>query len=167
MYCTKSWSILCSKHLFLARDIQKWEYVPLGPFLGKSMGTSISPWVVTMDALEMFAIPNQKQDPVPLPYLRHDDNYRFDINLRVDLKCKIYMSLLKLSNYKCRIFNYPDTFEGTHSYPYLQNDSLILNISYKNGWLGQSTQAITGTFTLVPNRPGCYSTLFLFDLKLK
>ena len=44
-----------------ARDIQKWEYVPLGPFLGKSFGTSISPWVVTMDALRPFAVPNAVQ----------------------------------------------------------------------------------------------------------
>ncbi|EDQ91251.1 uncharacterized protein MONBRDRAFT_34985 [Monosiga brevicollis MX1] len=66
-----------------ARDIQKWEYVPLGPFLGKNFGTSISPWVVTMDALAPFTVPNPVQDPVPLPYLRHEDPYSFDINLSV------------------------------------------------------------------------------------
>ncbi|XP_038078525.1 fumarylacetoacetase-like [Patiria miniata] len=64
-----------------ARDIQKWEYVPLGPFLGKNMGTSISPWVVTMEALAAFTIPNHPQDPKPLPYLQHEDNFNFDINL--------------------------------------------------------------------------------------
>ncbi|XP_017534502.3 fumarylacetoacetase isoform X2 [Manis javanica] len=69
-----------------ARDIQKWEYVPLGPFLGKSLGTTISPWVVPMDALMPFAVPNPKQDPPPLPYLRHDQPYTFDINLSVALK---------------------------------------------------------------------------------
>uniref|UniRef100_A0A8C6CBP0 Fumarylacetoacetase n=1 Tax=Monodon monoceros TaxID=40151 RepID=A0A8C6CBP0_MONMO len=69
-----------------ARDIQKWEYVPLGPFLGKSFGTTISPWVVPMDALMPFAVPNQEQDPKPLPYLRHDQPYTFDINLSVTLK---------------------------------------------------------------------------------
>ncbi|XP_033258871.2 fumarylacetoacetase isoform X5 [Orcinus orca] len=69
-----------------SRDIQKWEYVPLGPFLGKSFGTTISPWVVPMDALMPFAVPNQEQDPKPLPYLRHDQPYTFDINLSVTLK---------------------------------------------------------------------------------
>ncbi|KAB0405116.1 hypothetical protein E2I00_016437 [Balaenoptera physalus] len=69
-----------------ARDIQKWEYVPLGPFLGKSFGTTISPWVVPMDALMPFAVPNPEQDPKPLPYLRHDQPYTFDINLSVTLK---------------------------------------------------------------------------------
>uniref|UniRef100_A0ABI7ZPT5 Fumarylacetoacetase n=1 Tax=Felis catus TaxID=9685 RepID=A0ABI7ZPT5_FELCA len=69
-----------------ARDIQKWEYVPLGPFLGKSFGTTISPWVVPMDALLPFAVPNPEQDPKPLPYLRHDRPYTFDINLSVTLK---------------------------------------------------------------------------------
>ncbi|KAM5206579.1 fumarylacetoacetase isoform 2-T2 [Hipposideros larvatus] len=69
-----------------ARDTQKWEYVPLGPFLGKSFGTTISPWVVPMDALMPFVVPNPEQDPKPLPYLRHDQPYTFDINLFVALK---------------------------------------------------------------------------------
>uniref|UniRef100_A0A8C0PLX0 Fumarylacetoacetase n=1 Tax=Canis lupus familiaris TaxID=9615 RepID=A0A8C0PLX0_CANLF len=69
-----------------ARDIQKWEYVPLGPFLGKSFGTTISPWVVPMDALMPFVVPNPEQDPKPLPYLRHSQPYTFDINLSVTLK---------------------------------------------------------------------------------
>ncbi|XP_023669791.2 fumarylacetoacetase [Paramormyrops kingsleyae] len=69
-----------------ARDIQAWEYVPLGPFLGKSFGTTISPWVVPMEALLPFAQPNEAQDPEPLPYLRHDDPYTFDINLFVSVK---------------------------------------------------------------------------------
>jgi fumarylacetoacetase len=69
-----------------ARDIQKWEYVPLGPFLGKNFATSISPWVVTMDALAPFAVENPAQDPAPLPYLQHADNYSFDINLSVAIQ---------------------------------------------------------------------------------
>ncbi|XP_058521532.1 fumarylacetoacetase isoform X2 [Ochotona princeps] len=69
-----------------ARDIQQWEYVPLGPFLGKSFGTTISPWVVPMDALLPFAVPNPEQDPKPLPYLCHDRPYTFDINLSIALK---------------------------------------------------------------------------------
>uniref|UniRef100_A0A0A9X2E1 Fumarylacetoacetase n=2 Tax=Lygus hesperus TaxID=30085 RepID=A0A0A9X2E1_LYGHE len=69
-----------------ARDLQKWEYVPLGPFLAKSFGTTISPWVVTMDALAPFIVPNADQDPQPLSYLRQNDNYNFDINLTVSIK---------------------------------------------------------------------------------
>ncbi|CAG9835375.1 unnamed protein product [Diabrotica balteata] len=71
-----------------ARDIQKWEYVPLGPFLAKNLGTSISPWVVTTLALEPFKTDNFPQDPKPLPYLRHTDKFNFDINLQVDLTPK-------------------------------------------------------------------------------
>src|SRR5262249_2176003 len=54
-----------------AREIQKWEYVPLGPFLAKNFATSISPWVVTLEALDPFRVPGPKQDPEPLPYLRN------------------------------------------------------------------------------------------------
>uniref|UniRef100_H2Z6I6 Fumarylacetoacetase n=1 Tax=Ciona savignyi TaxID=51511 RepID=H2Z6I6_CIOSA len=69
-----------------ARDIQKWEYVPLGPFLGKNFGTSISPWVVTMEALSPFIVPNTTQDVQVLPYLKHDDQFNFDINLSVAIQ---------------------------------------------------------------------------------
>ncbi len=54
-----------------ARDIQKWEYVPLGPFLGKNFGSVISPWIVTLDALEPFRVDGPKQDPKVLPYLQY------------------------------------------------------------------------------------------------
>lgn len=69
-----------------ARDIQKWEYVPLGPFLGKNFGTTISPWVVPMEALKPFLVPNMEQDPVPLPYLQHNGSFNFDIKLQIQLK---------------------------------------------------------------------------------
>lgn len=69
-----------------ARDIQRWEYQPLGPFLAKSFGTSISPWVVTMDALEPFRIQGPEQDPQPLEYLRSSEKWHFDIQLEVLLK---------------------------------------------------------------------------------
>ncbi|XP_069842840.1 fumarylacetoacetase [Dendropsophus ebraccatus] len=69
-----------------ARDIQKWEYVPLGPFLSKNFSTTISPWVVPMDALMPFVLPNPVQDPAPLPYLRDRSNYTFNINLSVCLQ---------------------------------------------------------------------------------
>ncbi len=68
-----------------ARDIQKWEYVPLGPFLGKSFATSISPWIVTLDALEPFRISGPEQSPQPLKYLQQNKASSFDIQLQVDL----------------------------------------------------------------------------------
>lgn len=68
-----------------ARDIQKWEYVPLGPFLAKSFASSISPWIVTLDALEPFRTAGPGQDPQPLPYLRQHGDRSFDIQLEVDL----------------------------------------------------------------------------------
>ncbi len=69
-----------------ARDIQKWEYVPLGPFLGKSFASTVSPWIVTLDALEPFRTSGPEQDPQPLPYLQHSGAHAFDINLSVDIK---------------------------------------------------------------------------------
>ena len=66
-----------------ARDIQKWEYVPLGPFLAKSFASTISPWVVTMDALEPFRIPGPVQEPAVLPYLQYEGNKHYDIELEV------------------------------------------------------------------------------------
>jgi fumarylacetoacetase len=67
-----------------ARDIQKWEYVPLGPFLAKNFASSISPWIVTLDALEPFRCESPKQeDPKPFPYLQQTGNHAFDINLEV------------------------------------------------------------------------------------
>ncbi|KFM61418.1 Fumarylacetoacetase, partial [Stegodyphus mimosarum] len=69
-----------------ARDIQRWEYVPLGPFLSKNLGTTISPWIVPMEALEPFICENVHQDPAPFPYLQHSDAYNFDIHLEVLLR---------------------------------------------------------------------------------
>ncbi|AAC17611.1 Similar to fumarylacetoacetate hydrolase, gb/L41670 from Emericella nidulans [Arabidopsis thaliana] len=66
-----------------ARDIQAWEYVPLGPFLGKSFGTTISPWIVTLDALEPFGCQAPKQDPPPLPYLAEKESVNYDISLEL------------------------------------------------------------------------------------
>jgi fumarylacetoacetase len=69
-----------------ARDIQKWEYIPLGPFLAKNFATSISPWIVTMDALEPFRTKSPKQDPTPLPYLQQKGKNTFDIHLEVAIQ---------------------------------------------------------------------------------
>jgi len=69
-----------------ARDIQAWEYVPLGPFLGKSFASTISPWIVTLDALEPFRTNGPVQDPEPLPYLQQGENKNFDIKLQVGIQ---------------------------------------------------------------------------------
>jgi len=69
-----------------ARDIQQWEYVPLGPFQAKAFATSISPWVVTRAALEPFRLHGPVQDPVPLPYLRQSGANNFDLELDVSLQ---------------------------------------------------------------------------------
>jgi fumarylacetoacetase len=69
-----------------ARDIQAWEYQPLGPFLGKSFATTISPWVVSLDALEPFRATAAPQDPAPLAYLAERDRAAYDISLSVELR---------------------------------------------------------------------------------
>ena len=66
-----------------ARDIQQWEYVPLGPFLGKNFGSTISPWIVTLDALEPFRVAGPQQLPHVLPYLSVEGNKNFDLRLEV------------------------------------------------------------------------------------
>lgn len=69
-----------------ARDIQQWEYVPLGPFLAKAFATSISPWVVTREALEPFRLKGPEQQPVPLDYLRQKKPQNYDVELDVSLR---------------------------------------------------------------------------------
>lgn len=69
-----------------ARDIQKWEYQPLGPFLGKNFGSSVSPWIVTLDALEPFRVPAPVQNPPVLPYLQYTGNKALNIHLTVTLQ---------------------------------------------------------------------------------
>lgn len=76
---------LCLFNDWSARDIQKWEYVPLGPFLGKSFASSISPWIVTLEALDTFRVEGPKQEPEVLDYLKYDGKKNYDINLAVDL----------------------------------------------------------------------------------
>jgi fumarylacetoacetase len=69
-----------------ARDIQTWEYQPLGPFLAKNFCTTISPWVVTLEALEPFRKPLPAQDPEPLAYLRLTNDFTYDIRLEAALQ---------------------------------------------------------------------------------
>jgi len=77
---------MCLFNDLSARDIQKWEYVPLGPFLAKNFASSISPWIVTLDALEPFRLPGPIQEPEVLPYLKYQGNKHIDINLEVAIK---------------------------------------------------------------------------------
>jgi fumarylacetoacetase len=84
-----------------ARDIQKWEYVPLGPFLAKNFASTISPWIVTMDALEPFRCASPEQNPLPLPYLQQKGNKAFDINLEVAIKPNnVDETIVSKSNFK-------------------------------------------------------------------
>lgn len=84
-----------------ARDIQKWEYVPLGPFLGKNFASSISPWIVTMEALQPFKVKSPKQDVEVLPYLKGNETASYDINLEAWLKPKKGVdTLIAKSNHK-------------------------------------------------------------------
>jgi len=76
---------MCLFNDWSARDIQKWEYIPLGPFLAKNFASSISPWIVTLDALIPFRVEGEKQDPKVLPYLEFEGNKNIDINLEVYL----------------------------------------------------------------------------------
>lgn len=69
-----------------ARDIQKWEYVPLGPFLAKSFASTLSPWIVTLDALEPFRTEGYEQDPEVLPYLQYEGNDNYDLQLEVAIQ---------------------------------------------------------------------------------
>lgn len=84
-----------------ARDIQKWEYVPLGPFLAKNFASSISPWIVTMDALEPFRVKGPEQSPEPLPYLKQKGAKAFDINLEVAIQPENAVeTIVSRSNFK-------------------------------------------------------------------
>lgn len=86
--------LYCQFYCFVARDIQKWEYVPLGPFTAKNLGTTISPWIVTMEALAAFKVNNMVQDPKPFPYLQHDESCNYNIKLQVDIKGELTITIV-------------------------------------------------------------------------
>ncbi len=89
-----------------ARDIQKWEYVPLGPFLGKNFGSILSPWIITLDALEPFRVIGPKQEPPVLPYLQTKGKRNFDIKLEVYLQPEgKKANLISQSNHKYLYWN--------------------------------------------------------------
>ena len=69
-----------------ARDIQKWEYIPLGPFLAKNFASTVSPWVITLDALEPFRVQGPEQEPKVLPYLQYEGMKNYNVNLQVAIQ---------------------------------------------------------------------------------
>lgn len=89
-----------------ARDIQGWEYVPLGPFLGKNFASHISCWIVTLDALEPFRVPGPVQDPKVFPYLEYNGDKHIDINLEVIIQPENGTeNVVAKSNYKYMYWN--------------------------------------------------------------
>jgi len=89
-----------------ARDIQAWEYQPLGPFLGKNFASSISPWVIALDALEHFKVEGPKQEPAPLPYLRNEGFNNYHIELEVYLENESFEPIrISHSNHKYLYWN--------------------------------------------------------------
>jgi len=109
-----------------ARDIQKWEYVPLGPFGGKNFCTSISPWIVSLDALEPFRVQGPKQDdPEVLPYLKDSSPAGYDIHLQV---------VLKLAN--------------------SDKEHTISNSNFKNLYWSMKQQLVHHAVTGCPMKPG-------------
>ena len=97
---------MCLFNDWSARDIQKWEYVPLGPFLAKNFASSISCWIVTLDALEPFRTKGPIQSPKVLPYLEYSENKHLDINLSVTIKlANGQEKVVTKSNYKHMYWN--------------------------------------------------------------
>lgn len=89
-----------------ARDIQKWEYVPLGPFLGKSFASSMSPWIVTLEALEPFKVQGPEQKPAVLSYLEYVGEKNYDIQLEVSMSSSISEeTTISKSNFKYMYWN--------------------------------------------------------------
>ena len=80
-----------------ARDIQAWEYVPLGPFLAKAFATTISPWIVPAEALEPFRVEGPQQDPAPFPYLRQGPRRNYDVTLDILLRSKTMSDYARVS----------------------------------------------------------------------
>jgi fumarylacetoacetase len=89
-----------------ARDIQQWEYVPLGPFLGKNFASIASPWIVTLEALDAFRVAGEVQEPKVLPYLEYEGKKNYDINLEVSLTPKTgEETVICKSNFKYMYWN--------------------------------------------------------------
>lgn len=97
---------MCLFNDWSARDIQSWEYVPLGPFLAKNFASSISPWIVTLDALEPYAVETTKQEPKVLSYLEFEGKKSYDINLQVAIEPENFKeTIICNSNFKYMYWN--------------------------------------------------------------
>jgi fumarylacetoacetase len=97
---------MCLFNDWSARDIQKWEYVPLGPFLAKNFASSISCWIVTLDALQPFAVESPEQDPAVLSYLAFEGKKSYDIQLEVGLTPEnATEKIISNSNFKYMYWN--------------------------------------------------------------
>ncbi|MCH2235337.1 MAG: fumarylacetoacetase [Crocinitomicaceae bacterium] len=97
---------MCLFNDWSARDIQKWEYVPLGPFLAKNFASTVSPWIVTLDALEQFRIPGPVQEPKIQSYLEYKGNKHIDIKLEVSIETETGEdNVICNSNYKHMYWN--------------------------------------------------------------
>ena len=97
---------MCLFNDWSARDIQKWEYVPLGPFLAKNFASSISCWIVTLDALQPFAVESPEQDPAVLSYLTFEGKKSYDIQLEVGLTPEnTTEKIISNSNFKYMYWN--------------------------------------------------------------
>jgi fumarylacetoacetase len=90
-----------------ARDLQAFEYQPLGPFLGKSFATSISPWVVTVDALRPYFVAAPPQGPPVAPYLRCDEPWALDLQLEVELRTAAGASTVTRTNFRSMYWTAP------------------------------------------------------------
>lgn len=97
---------MCLFNDWSARDIQKWEYVPLGPFLAKNFASHVSPWIVTLDALEPFRVPGPVQDPPVLPYLEYEGDKHISIQLQVAIQPEhADETVVSNSNYRYMYWN--------------------------------------------------------------
>ena len=97
---------MCLFNDWSARDIQKWEYVPLGPFLAKNFVSHVSPWIVTLDALEPFRVSGPVQDPEVFPYLKYKGDKHIDIELEVAIALPNGQeSVVTNSNYRHMYWN--------------------------------------------------------------
>jgi fumarylacetoacetase len=97
---------MCLFNDWSARDIQKWEYIPLGPFLAKNFASSISAWIVTLDAMEPFKVASPEQTPEVLSYLKFDGLKSYDINLEVAIEPEnAQETVISRSNFKYMYWN--------------------------------------------------------------
>ena len=97
---------LCLFNDWSARDIQKWEYVPLGPFLAKNFASSMSAWIVTLDALQPYAVETPNQEPKVLSYLEFEGKKSYDINLQVAIQPEnTAETVISNSNFKYMYWN--------------------------------------------------------------